>query len=68
MQLNWRIAVNYDQRGSRKDFSRGEVDLGDFRIRLSVLRRELQFEVEVGAGKSYVHRKLSKLILCKRAS
>lgn len=64
MQLNWRIAANYGKRrGSRKDFSRGEMHLGDFRIRLPVLRRELQFEVEVGAGKSYVHRKLSKLTL-----
>lgn len=53
MQLNGRKAANYGKRrGSRKDFLKGEMGLGDFRIRVSVLRRELQIEDEVGAGKS----------------
>lgn len=54
------IALNRNKRrGSRKDFPRGKMDLGDFRICLSVLGRELQFEVEIENWNSYMHRKVS---------
>lgn len=36
------------------------MDFRDFRIRLSVTRGELQFEIEIEIGKSYVHRKFSQ--------
>ena len=32
------------------------MDLGDFWICLFVLRGELQFEIEIGIGKSYLYR------------
>lgn len=62
MQQNWGSAANYGKRkSSRRGFSRGQMELGGVRLCLSVLRRELQFEVKIGAGKSYTHRKFSKL-------
>lgn len=62
MQQTWGAADANCEERPKEGFLKGEkMDLRDFRMCFTVLRGELQFEIEIRTGKSFTHRRFNKL-------
>lgn len=56
MQQTWGAADANCEERPKEGFLKGEkMDLRDFRMCFTVLRGELQFEIEIRTGKSFTH-------------